>query len=151
MAQIALPHQLVNGTAADATQVMANFNAIVDVVNGNLGSDNLGSISGADVTVTDLNGGTSILNNFTQRFQAGTVRFENIPRDETRETTINFPTSFPGAPIVFTSTNAGNPENVFTSSYSADGNGVTIVVRNNYGATISVTVPWLAVYTGAMN
>lgn len=151
MAQIALPHQLTNGTVADATQVMANFNAIVDVVNGNLGSDNLGSISGADVTVTDLNGGTNILNNFTERFQVGSIRFENIPAKSYGYGKISFPNAFPGTPFIFLGVNAGTPENLFVCYSSASSTGANVTIRNDYAETRSFTVPWLAVYTGAMN
>ena len=151
MAQIALPHQLTNGTVADATQVMANFNAIVDVVNGNLGSDNLGSLSGADITVTDLNGGTSVLNNFTSRFQAGVVEFNNVPAEEFAYQNVYYPSAFPGAPLVFTTVNAGTPTQLFVSAHDATSTSFRITVRNDYPQTRSFSIPWLAVYTGAVS
>ena len=149
MAQITLPHQLTNGTVADASQVMANFNAIVNVVNGNLGSDNLASISGSDVTVVDLNGGTNVLNNFTKRFQAGLVIFENIPPRQFMSRDIVFPTAFPGKPLIVLGMLTGTP-NVVDCGYSdVTGTRFRLHVFNGYDNTRSLEVSWLAIYTGA--
>lgn len=152
MAQITLPHQLTNGTVADASQVMANFNAIVNVVNGNLGSDNLSSISGRDVTVTDLNGGTNVLDNFTKRFQAGSFSFTDIPKGETVERTITFPVSFPGAPFVFVEMDRNTPNDpLFISVNQRTATGAKIIARNDSGGTRTFPVMWMALYTGAMS
>lgn len=151
MAQIALPHQLSNGTVADASQVMANFNAIVDVVNGNLGSDNLGSISATDVAITDINGGTGILDNFTQRFQVGSVDFENVQPEEFVTKYTNFPVAFPGSPRIFLSINAGSGTEVYTSASDISSTDFRIAVRNKYYEPRSFNINWLAIYTGAMS
>lgn len=50
-----LPYNLVNATLADATQVMANFNQIVQGVNTN------GASAGANTNITSLNGLTTAL------------------------------------------------------------------------------------------
>lgn len=152
MAQITLPHQLTNGTVADATQVMANFNAIVNVVNGNLGADNLSSISGADITVTDLNGGTTMLNNFTRRFRAGTVTFNNVPPNETVSREVTFPTAFPGEPIVVLTPRGTNPSNIFATPANMSGSSFVIYFRHTFTGTVSsLVVYWLAIYTGAFS
>ena len=152
MAQITLPHHLTNGTVADASQVMANFNAIVNVVNGNLGSDNIGSITGAEITTKDLNGGNTLLDNFTQRFQAGVLRFENIPAKSYQSKQLTFHNPFPGVPHVFLTQNVGTPDNLFVSYGNTSKSGTTVVIRNDYGSDRAViNVPWLAVYTGAMS
>lgn len=49
MSQIVLPYQLQDGTVADASQVMSNYNAIVNVVNGNIDNTNLAST----IAITD--------------------------------------------------------------------------------------------------
>lgn len=150
MAQINLPHQLTNGTVADATQVMSNFQAIVDVVNGNLGSDNLGSISGADVTTTDVNGGTNTLENFSSRFQVGMYTFLNVPSKTKAEQDITFPVSFPGAPILFTDVySVGSPQNVAAGATHTTASGCRLHLWNGYSDTRSLTVTWLAIYIGA--
>lgn len=151
MAQIVLPHRLTNGTVADATQVMANFDAIVNVVNGNLGSDNLGSLSGADVTVTDLNGGTIILNNFTRRFAAGTVTFNNVPPNETMSQTVQFPISFPGQPYVFTQFQGSATGQVFTSPSNVGASQFTLNIRHSFNSNSTIPVRWLAVYAGSFS
>lgn len=150
MAQISLPHQLVNGTVADASQVMANFNAIVDVVNGNLGSDNLQSISGSDITVPDINGGTATLNNFTSRFQAGEINFGVMPPDTVVERQITFPEPFPGTPLIFCQERSENIETRFITYYNATRTGFTMAAKHIGGSQSGVYATWLAVYIGAM-
>ena len=145
MAQITLPNELTNGTVADATQVMANFNAIVSVVNGNLGSDNLGSITGADVTTTDINGGTNTLDNFTSRFQAGQVTFNNLGANEVGQITVNYANPYPGNPLIFLSA----PPNSEVSTENESASSFTISCKNEYSSTQTVTVAWLAIYVGA--
>ena len=49
MSIISLPNQLSNGTVADASQVMANYNAIVNDYNGNITNDNFSS----SIAITD--------------------------------------------------------------------------------------------------
>jgi hypothetical protein len=48
MGTVSLPNTLANNTTADATQVMANFNAIVSKVNGGLGDANMDSTDPLD-------------------------------------------------------------------------------------------------------
>lgn len=151
MAQIILPHHLRNGTAADASQVMANFNAIVNVVNGNLGSDNLRSISGTDVIVNDINGGTSHLNNFTRRFQSGYVTFSNVPGNEYVTREIKFPKAFPGEPYITLGKRAATPDRVIISYYNSSKSGFSLAVKNTGETAYSFSVSWLAIYTGAFS
>lgn len=151
MAQVSLPNQLVNGTVADASQVMANFNAIVDVINGNLGSDNIQNIAGNDVTVQDgIGGGTDTLNNFTQRMQTGTVYSPEFPKGESRETEITFPKAFPGTPYIFVQPYTSWPERRFAGYTSVDKNGFTMIFKRTEGGSGRFTVKWLAIYPGAM-
>lgn len=152
MAQISLPHQLVNGTVADASQVMANFNAIVDVVNGNLGSDNLENISGADITVQDaLGGGTGTLNDFSLRFQAGhAYPGDIIEPGEDYSLEVTFPTPFPGAPLVFVQPRTHYPGRRFASVHNITRSSFELFVHKTQGADSGFRVMWLAVYTGAM-
>ena len=150
MAQIVLPNQLTNGTVADATQVMANFQAIVDVVNGNLGSDNLSSLSGNDVTCIDLNGGIATLNTFTQRFQAGWVLFNEVPPNTRTLQTVGFPNAFPDRPIVFTTVNDPGAEYWDVSANHVSSSQFDFVVHNgNKNDSLTVYGYWLAVYVGA--
>lgn len=152
MAQITLPHQLTNGTVADASQVMDNFYAIVNVVNGNLGADNLSSISGSDIIVTDMNGGNIVLNNFTRRFAAGSVSFNDVPPNTLRTQTVRFPIAFPGSPFVFVeirSTN--NPHQVFCSVSNTTASSVDINTYHTLGGPRSYSVSWFAVYTGSFS
>lgn len=152
MAQISLPNQLVNGTVADASQVMANFNAIVDVVNGNLGSDNLEEISGADVTVLDaIAGGTGTLNDFTQRIQAGRAYTGDvIEPGEDYSIEVDFPTPFPGAPIVLVQPRTHYPGRRFASAHNITRSSFELFVHKTQGADSGFSVYWLAVYAGAM-
>lgn len=150
MAQITLPHILTNGTVADATQVMANFQAIVDVVNGNLGSDNLASLSGSDVTCIDINGGTTTLNNFTSRFQAGWTQFYKLNPKERRTITVNFPKAFPDRPLVFVSVNDPTPERWFVAANNVTASQFDFVAYNNHAQyDLSFWGYWLAIYIGA--
>lgn len=149
MAQIALPHQLTNGTVADASQVMANFNAIVDVVNGNLDSDNINNITGSDITVPSLGGGTESLRDFSERFQAGS---EWIPNFEGNDYSVDvqFPRAFPGAPLIFLQARTDYTEERFVSyAPNVSGSGFTLNVHSSTGVG-SFRVAWLALYVGAM-
>lgn len=148
MAQIILPYKLLNNTAADANQVMANFNSIVDVVNGRLGSDNLGSISGGSVQVTGLNGVTESINSFTKRFQAGVERFENLQPGETVYRDISFPVSFPDPPIVFVSPRHGGPGLLAASYANVTTTDFRMFVTNHYDIVYDNDVAWLAIYLG---
>ncbi|PWA11069.1 hypothetical protein DCC39_10245 [Pueribacillus theae] len=151
MAQISLPHHLVNGTVADASQVMANFNAIVNVVNGNLGSDNIGTITGAEITTKDINGGNVTLDNFTQRFQSGIEVLENIPTKTTYSREINFPRSFPGTPYIMFGKSGSQPHNFHISYMSPSRTGFTLYFHSTYATDRErVSIPWLAVYIGSM-
>lgn len=150
MAQITLPHQLTNGTVADATQVMANFQAIVDVVNGNLGSDNLASLSGSDVVCTDINGGTTTLNTFTSRFQAGWVKFNELKPKERRTITVKYPKAYPDRPIVFVSVNDPSPEYWFVSANNVTTGQFDFVAYNSRtNDSYTFWGYWLAIYIGA--
>lgn len=152
MAQITLPHQLTNGTVADATQVMANFNAIVNVVNGNLGSDNIGNITGAEITTIDLNGGSTTLDNYTQRFQSGIEVLENIPTKTTYSRRVAFPRSFPGNPYILFGKSGTQPHNFHISYLNVDRTGFTLYFHSTYATDRErVSIPWMAVYVGAMN
>lgn len=152
MAQITLPHQLTNGTVADATQVMDNFYAIVNVVNGNLGADNLSSISGSDILVTDMNGGNIILNNFTRRFAAGSVTFRDVPTNTRRSQTVRFPIAFPGSPFVFVEIRSTNsPHQVFCSVSNTTASSVDIHTYHTLEGPRDYSVSWFAVYTGAFS
>lgn len=150
MAQITLPHILTNGTVADATQVMANFQAIVDVVNGNLGSDNLASLSGADVTCIDINGGTTTLNNFTSRFQAGWIKFDELKPKEKRSLRVRFPKAFPDRPIVFVSINDPAPQLFSVGANNVTASQFDFVAYNSYPSdSLTAWGYWLAIYIGA--
>jgi hypothetical protein len=152
MAQISLPNQLVNGTVADASQVMANFNAIVDVVNGNLESDNLAGISGKDITINDgLSGGTGVLNDFTQRFQIGSQMSPEFPGGEERDIEVSFNVPFPGTPHIFLQAHTSFPNERWAGYRRADKNGFELYFgkSSNSGST-AFLVSWLAVYAGAM-
>ena len=149
MAQIVLPNQLTNGTVADASQVMANFQAIVDVVNGNLGSDNIASFGGDDVTCVDLNGGTSTLNTFTKRFQAGFTQVYKIDPKTDFVQHITFPTAFPDRPLVFCTFNDNHPESWHVSANNVTSTGFDFVAYNSSNGQISIWGYWLAVYIGA--
>lgn len=70
MSTITLPYTLTNGNNNDATQVMADFNAIAGVVNGNLDATNMTA-----AYTTALNGNNAFLKLFTSanlRFKYGT-------------------------------------------------------------------------------
>lgn len=54
MAEVIFPNDLTNGQPADADQVMANFNALTDQINGNLDDDN---IANSAITTAKLNNG----------------------------------------------------------------------------------------------
>lgn len=152
MAQISLPYQLTNGTVADATQVMANFNAIVNVVNGNLGSDNIGNITGAEIVTNDLNGGQITLDNFTRRFQTGYEVMENIPTHTTYSRQVNFHRPFPGAPFILFGKHGHRPHLFHFSYGNVTNTGFTLWFRSEYETDRErVGVPWLAIYIGAMS
>lgn len=59
-----VPYNLTNGTLADATQVMGNFNTIVTDVNANAATaganNNITSLTGLTTPLTTLQGGTSV-------------------------------------------------------------------------------------------
>ncbi len=58
---VSLPNSFVNGQVIDATQVMANYNAIVAVVNGNIDHSNVATALGllaSDIKPTTALGGT---------------------------------------------------------------------------------------------
>lgn len=148
MAQISLPYNLKDGTVASAAQVMANFNAIVNVVNGNLSSDNFRTITGTDVVVEDLNGGTTLLNNFTRRFQAGVVIFENVPSKQYMSKDIRFPRSFPGNPFITLGLRAGTPDVAFVGYSDVTPRSFRLHIKNEYNDTRTLEVSWIAVYTG---
>src|SRR5690606_1763559 len=148
MAQISLPYKLNDGTVAKASHVMANFNAIVNVVNGNLDSGNLKSISGSDVTVNDLNGGTTTLNNFIRRFQAGRVSFENVPSNVYMSKNVKFPRSFPGEPYIVLGLRTGTPDVVHVGYSDVSRSGFKLHVKNDYANTRTIEVSWIAVYVG---
>lgn len=151
MAQISLPHELVNGTVADASQVMANFNAIVDVVNGNLGSDNIGTLTGAEITTKDLNGGNITLDNFTQRFQSGIEVLENIPTNTTYSREVTFPRAFPGSPYIVFGKSGTQPHNFHISYLYASSTGFTLYFHSTYSSDRErVSIPWFAIYLGSM-
>jgi len=151
MAQISLPNQLVNGTVADASQVMANFNAIVDVVNGNLGSDNIKSISGNDITLRDtISGGTDTLNNFAQRIQVGHLSTGDFPAKERKRIQVKFNTPFPGTPYVVAQTSSSYPERRYVGIAARSKNGFEVVCYKTQGSSSNYAVMWIAIYTGAM-
>lgn len=151
MAQISLPNQLVNGTVADASQVMANFNSIVNVVNGNLGSDNIKAISGNDITVkSGIGGGNETLNQHTERIQVGTFRPPDIPKGQRLEFKIKFPKPFPGTPRIFLQPKTQYPERRFCGVINWDKNGFDVVYFKTEGSAGPYTVEWMAVYQGAM-
>ena len=151
MAQISLPYQLTNGTVADATQVMANFNAIVNVVNGNLGSDNIGNITGAEIVTNDLNGGQITLDKLTRRFQTGYEVMENVPTHTTYSRYVSFPRPFPGAPFILFGKHGNQPHNFHISYGTLSNTGFTLYFRSSYSTDRErVGVPWLAIYIGAM-
>lgn len=150
MAQISLPHQLTNGTVADASQVMANFNAIVDVVNGNLGADNLANITGSDITVPDLNGGTISLNEWTKRFQVGSISTGSLPPNDEIEMEVTFPQEFPGAPYIILQERTQHPGERVVTYFDPSKTGFTLFVQNKTSSASSFTCIWLAIYTGAV-
>lgn len=152
MAQIHLPYQLTNGTVADATQVMANFNAIVNVVNGNLGSDNIGNITGAEIVTNDINGGQITLDNYTRRFQVGFEWMENVPTHTTYSRQVNFHRPFPGAPFILFGKHGHRPHLFHFSYGNVTNTGFTVWFRSEYETDRErVGVPWLAIYLGAMS
>lgn len=153
MAQITLPHQLSNGTVADASQVMANFNAIVDVVNGNLESDNIQNIAGSDITVPDIDGGNISLDDFASRFQAGRVWVPPNP-DEVVDTSVvvEYPRPFPGEPAVFLQHRTALPHRRFVSYEPGESTRYSfrLYIRSDVSPDTGFYVSWLAVYYGSL-
>lgn len=153
MAQISLPHQLSNGTVADASQVMSNFNAIVDVVNGNLESDNIQNIAGVDITVPDIGGGNGDLSDFTSRFQAGRIWVPQNREEEIDDSVvIEFPRPFPGEPAIFLQHRTRYPHRRHVSYEPGEvtRDSARLYIWSDLKGDTGFYVSWLAIYTGSM-
>jgi hypothetical protein len=132
----AYTYSLTNGTTADATQVMSNFNTIMTCANSNLAHN------GANSDITSLSAATSI-NGLTISASTGTLTIANsktasfsntLTLTGTDGTTMNFPSTS----ATIARTDAGN---TFTGSNLGANTGGWELVDTAASATVPTLIP----------
>jgi hypothetical protein len=110
-----LPNNLTNGTTADATQVMANFNAVVAAVNSNAAN------SGVNTNINQIVGLTSPLS-----VNQGGVGLTSIPANSVMigEGTSNINVAAPGAAGQVLASNGPTSDPSFQGGFVPSGVGV---------------------------
>jgi hypothetical protein len=145
MGQVTFPHTLTNGQTANASQVMADLEAIQDEVNGNIDSTNLAASA---VTPTELS--SSAKNLFAQlvttgkRYASGVV---SVPFSSSSTGTANIVHGLGEVAEQVLVTVAQGGAYYFSSVDLGNAGGAVVYLRTHDGSSVtgSVNVSWLAI------